>query len=373
MGEVATIQRATSAAPAQDYQVIDPIPVLDSARFEQMQRIAVAMASSSMCPEALTRDKDGPLQPKTIVANCFLVVNQAVRWGMDPFGVAQCVSVVNGKLCYEGKLIAAVLDAKLGIKLVPKYNENTGNDLGVEISGIDENGEILQNPATGQPLTIEGTVGEWRTSRSGSPWADAKNHKRMLMYRGCREWARMYRPAIMLGVYAPDELDDLASASRSSVARDVTPSRRGPPPPPPEVAAESVSGINAIEHAPASEMPPAQIDEAQEPVHVETEARSAPARRAPPPPPMDASPARSDVLPEPERKPVPPADASQRIHFEPNAVRNRFANAAALATDREKLAEAWDTIVEPFKDEFFPPDLADVQKIYERRKWELDG
>jgi hypothetical protein len=50
-----------------------------------------------------------------IMANCFLVVNQAVRWNMDPFAVAQCVSVVHGKLCYEGKLIAAIIEAKLGI------------------------------------------------------------------------------------------------------------------------------------------------------------------------------------------------------------------------------------------------------------------
>ena len=43
---------------------------------------------------------------------------------MDPFAVAQCCSVVHGKLVYEGKLVAAVLDAKLGVRLT--YANLTG-------------------------------------------------------------------------------------------------------------------------------------------------------------------------------------------------------------------------------------------------------
>src|SRR6185437_11744430 len=95
--------------------VSDPIPVLDTARFEHMQRIATVMAASNLIPDSLcmTGEKDNKalLPQAQVIANCFLVVNQAVRWGMDPFAVAQCVSVVHGKLCYEGKLIAAIIEA----------------------------------------------------------------------------------------------------------------------------------------------------------------------------------------------------------------------------------------------------------------------
>src|SRR5690606_19737175 len=85
-------------------EVVDPVPVLDTSRFEHMQRIATVMAQSTLIPESLYKEKDNELPLSQIISNCFLVVNQAVRWGLDPFAVAQSVAVVRGKLCYEGKL-----------------------------------------------------------------------------------------------------------------------------------------------------------------------------------------------------------------------------------------------------------------------------
>ncbi len=107
-------------AKRQLIEVIDPVPVLDTSRFEHMQRIATVMARSSLIPESLctfgTKDNKQDLPYEQVLSNCFLVVNQAVRWGLDPFAVAQCVSVVHGKLCYEGKLVSAVLGAVPGIR-----------------------------------------------------------------------------------------------------------------------------------------------------------------------------------------------------------------------------------------------------------------
>src|ERR1700742_4942805 len=97
--------------------VVDSIPALDTARFEHMQRIANVMARSTMIPETLRmygpKDNRQDLPFEQVMSNCFLVVNQAVRWGMDPFAVVSCCAVVHGRLSYEGKLVAAVLDAKL--------------------------------------------------------------------------------------------------------------------------------------------------------------------------------------------------------------------------------------------------------------------
>lgn len=192
--------------------VQDAVPVLDTARFEHMQRIASIMAESSLVPEHLRKK----------LADCFLVTNQAVRWGMDPFAVAQCVSVVKGKLCYEGKLVAAVLDAKLGVALDYTWT-GEGEAMRVRVTGTLPDG---------RERAVEGSVAEWRTRHDGSPWVPAQ-YRKMLAYRGAREWARLWAPATMLGVYAPDELEDLA-ASR---ARDITPPGAAGPPPkarPPE-------------------------------------------------------------------------------------------------------------------------------------------
>lgn len=198
-------------------QVIDPIPTLDTARFEHMQRIAQAMASSSLIPDSLCKEKQGnemvELPLGRIVANCFLIVNQAVRWQMDPFAVGQCVSVVHGKLCYEGKLIAAVIETKLGIRLNYEWNNETGDRLGIIVSG--------KYPDESEARTVFGTVSEWKTTGNNSPWS--KQPRKQLAYRGAREWARLHAPAIMLGVYSEDELEGLAGNTRAVVARDVTP------------------------------------------------------------------------------------------------------------------------------------------------------
>lgn len=208
--------------------VSDPIPVLDTARFEHMQRIAQVMAASNLIPESLSMTGDSNnrqvLPTPMLVANCFLVVNQAVRWGMDPFAVAQCVSVIHGKLCYEGKLIAAVIEAKLGIRLRYEWDNKQGDSLGIVVSGKFHDEQ--------EPRTVSGTVGEWKTTGAGTPWVP-KQFKKMLAYRGAREWGRLHCPSLMLGVYSEDELEMLSEDRRARSAREIVAHDDGPPAPPP--------------------------------------------------------------------------------------------------------------------------------------------
>ena len=212
-----------SGTTRQTIEVFDPIPLLSTGHFEQMQRLATLLAESTLIPDSLRMtvalNEDGwPIQRngknvmvelphRTIIANCFLVVEQAVRWGMSPFGVAQCVSVVYGRLCYEGKLVSGVLDAKLGIELDYEWNDLKGDDFGIKVSGrLTKRGELK---------SIKGTVGEWKTTGANSPWAKPANHARMLAYRGAREWSRIFKSSLMLGVYTPDEMDALEARPRS--------------------------------------------------------------------------------------------------------------------------------------------------------------
>jgi len=222
MNEVSTLQTARTP---REYRVVeDAIPVLDTARFEHMHRIASVMARSTLVPEALTHvvaEKDGwrsaePLPYEHAIANCFLVVNQAIRWNMDPFSVAQCCSVVRGKLMHEGKLISAVLDTKLGYKLSLNWNDKSGDAFGIAVEGPPDQ--------YGQPRVVSGTVGEWKTSGSNSPWLKPAQAKLQLAYRGTREWCRLYEPAILLGVYSPDEMDDLQEEAKTRRSRVAPPS-----------------------------------------------------------------------------------------------------------------------------------------------------
>ncbi|MCH6203887.1 recombinase RecT [Brucella ciceri] len=220
---------ATDDRPKQKQiiEVIDAVPLLDTSRFEHMQRIATAMARSTLIPDSL-REEGGKndkqdLPFERVASNCFLIVNQAVRWGLDPFSVAQAVSVVHGKLCYEGKLVAAVIQAKLGFNLHHLF-VGEGDAMRIYLSDKPFTDDVLPllKPNCRLPgmRLLDGSVAEWKTTGTGTPWTP-KNFVRMLIYRGTRDWCRIYEPALMLGVYTPDEMMDMSENARATRAKEV--------------------------------------------------------------------------------------------------------------------------------------------------------
>lgn len=174
------------------------VPVFDTDAFDHLARVARMMASAPMIPDHLK----GRTELET-AGNCFLVAAKALTWNMDPFDVAMTTSVAHGKLCFEGKLIAAVLEGNLGITLDYEWNDAKGDAFGIEVSG--------PRPKDGKIVSIEGTVGDWKTHEKNSgnvmkQWTGA-NARRQLAYRGSREWVRLYAPQLLLGVYGPDEIE----------------------------------------------------------------------------------------------------------------------------------------------------------------------
>lgn len=203
--------------------------LLDTVKFQQVMAIADVMASASLLPQSLTHEKHGdkmvPMAFETVKANCFLVANQALNWRMDPFAVAQCCSVVHGKLMFEGKLVAAVLEANVGTRLSYSFGKW---DSAKECADLSEEGvgdqlavRVFEDLGDGNMgRHVDGHVGGWKTTGNNTPWR-AGNMRKMLRYRGAREWARAHEPGIMLGVVADDEVD-------FENMRDVTPPRQEP-------------------------------------------------------------------------------------------------------------------------------------------------
>lgn len=156
--------------------------------------LSETLASASLVPEHL-RGKPG---------DCLLIIMQAQRWGMDVLSVAQCTSIVRGKLCYEGKLVAAVLYSMGAIEGRLRYAfSGTGQNRSVTVSGVPRGMDAEQ--------TVTGTVADWSTSND--QWK--KSPDDMLVYRGTRQWARRYAPEALLGVYTPDELEETPQEPRT--------------------------------------------------------------------------------------------------------------------------------------------------------------
>jgi hypothetical protein len=212
-------------------RVFQPANIFDSNRFAMLDRVAQVMARSTMIPKHLTHVKEGNnevrLADDQIYGNCFMVANMASNWGMDPFAVAQATSLVHGRLCFEGKLVAAVLDALIRVKLHYQFGtwnaEKQETDLATEGAGellairVSELGPDGKTPTHRH---IDGYVGGWKTTGTNTPWSP-QNYRRQLRYRGAREFARAYEPAVMLGVYTPDEFDDVIDTGRSNRAKPI--------------------------------------------------------------------------------------------------------------------------------------------------------
>jgi RecT family len=169
--------------------------------FEQLQRVANLMASSSLVPKHLQGQ----------VADCFLVVSQAMQWKMNPFAVAQSCYVLQGKVGYEGKLIAAVVNANPALKTKLNYEySGSGLDRKVRVFGTLR-GET-------EPREVDGTVKQWQTPNK--QWQTLTDQ--MLSYRGAREWARRHMPEAVLGVYADEELPQVVAQAPSRTVEVVT-------------------------------------------------------------------------------------------------------------------------------------------------------
>jgi hypothetical protein len=222
--------------------VADAEPIFDTAQFEHMARIASMMGTSSLLPAHLRvmRDENGKeitgydrekvpcwLDEKATISNAFLIVNQARLFGgIDPFALAQSSYFVHGRLGYEGKLVQALIERRVGA-MVFEYNsaDKTSGAYGIKVTGWVPNA----NPP--RQASLEGTVAEWQTKkRDGSvndQWKTPAGATRMLHYRGTREWARMYAPGLVLGLLDDDDLEAIREDYRAKQARPVGPAIEG--------------------------------------------------------------------------------------------------------------------------------------------------
>lgn len=173
-------------------------PALIPHSITEAMAMADRMATAKLVPQALQKSP----------GDCFLVIGLAVRWGMDPFAVAQEVSVIRGHLMVSGKLTAAALNTsgRLAERLNYTFS-GEGDGRTVTVTGR------LTNEV--EPRTVTVRLKDVRTENE--VWK--KQPDQQLTYSGARLWARRHLPEVMLGVYDRDE--DMI---------DVTPPRKPLPP-----------------------------------------------------------------------------------------------------------------------------------------------
>lgn len=201
----------------------------DKDRFGQLQRVATLMGQSALTPKHLRGQT-----PAETTANCFRVVNQAMRWGFDPFAVGDETYVVQGRLGYQGKLVAAVINARAGLvgRLKAEYT-GKGDARTVVISG--------QFATEKEPRTVDLSLAAAKTANQ--MWVKDPDQK--LFYSGVIKWARRHCPELILGVLTDDDLDRIASQPEQETAVSID--------------AEIIGEATPKTTETATESPPAQV------------------------------------------------------------------------------------------------------------------
>lgn len=168
-----------------DLVVASPDALTPHGLSEAMQ-LANLMTKAKVLPKHLQND------PGT----CLMVIEQAMRWRMSPFAVAQCTSNIGGKLMFEGKLVAAACQSIGAIVGHFDYAfDGEGDQRSVTVSAT-RTGES-------EPRAVK--IAWWEVATENVMWK--KQPDQQLVYAGTRVWARRWAPAAILGVYSPEEFD----------------------------------------------------------------------------------------------------------------------------------------------------------------------
>lgn len=130
-------------------------------------------------------------------ADCLAITLQSMRWRMDPYVVAGKTHVVNGNLGYEAQLVVAVLKSSGAVRGRPHYEyRGDGNSLECRAGFVPAGEDAI---VWTEWLSITGIK-----TKNSPLWS--VNPKQQFGYLQARNWARLYAPDALLGIYTDDEL-----------------------------------------------------------------------------------------------------------------------------------------------------------------------
>lgn len=132
------------------------------------------------------------------VGVCLAISIQAIEWRMSPFAVANKSYVVNDRLCFESQLVHAVIEQRAPLTKRLRHSfAGEGGKLTCTVVGYVR-GEEEPMEYTSPPLEqiVPKNSPLWKTKPA-----------LQLYYNTLRDWARMYFPDVIMGVYTDDEIE----------------------------------------------------------------------------------------------------------------------------------------------------------------------
>ncbi len=201
-------------AVMEDQQYSPQQITLDDSLFNKCYRLAQVMASGKCTIPKHLQGSEG---------DCFAVIGQALRWGMDPFAVAQKTHLVSGTLGYEAQLVIAVINNRAPISDRMKFEYfGDWSKVKTKEDKSDDVGVICRATVIGddEPTELSLTMAQVGTVRNSPLWA--ADPRQQLAYLAAKRFSRLHFPDVIMGVYTPDELADRGNEA----PRNITPSAK---------------------------------------------------------------------------------------------------------------------------------------------------
>lgn len=141
-----------------------------------------------------------PPHCRNAVGVCLAITVQALEWRMSPFAVANKSYVVNDRVSYESQLIHAVIEQRAPITARLRHSFSG--------SGNSRKCKVWATPrGESEPMIYESPEFAAITPKNSPLWKTKPDLQ--LYYNTSRDWARMYFPDVIMGVYSQDEMQDL--------------------------------------------------------------------------------------------------------------------------------------------------------------------
>ena len=164
--------------------------------FEDAQRIAKALASSTLIPPQF--------QGQNGFANCLVALEIANRLNLSPFLVMQHVHVIHGRPSFSSQFLIALVNGCGEFSPLRFEIRGEGDQQACRCTATDiKSGEVLEGPW----VSIAMAKKEGWATKNGSKWVTMP--ELMLRYRAAAFWQRLFASHLTLGFKTEEEVVDI--------------------------------------------------------------------------------------------------------------------------------------------------------------------
>ena len=164
--------------------------------FEDAQRIAKALASSTLIPPQF--------QGQQGFANCLVALEIANRMRISPFLAMQHLHVIHGRPSWSSSFIIAMVNGCGRFSPLRFEISGEGETLACYARATDLASE---QELKGPTITMLMAKKEGWATKTGSKWATMPDL--MISYRAAAFWGRLYASDLLLGLQTQEEVIDI--------------------------------------------------------------------------------------------------------------------------------------------------------------------